>query len=149
MTLPKFWAGYATGCEGFLPEFLQTCPKSFVRLLPTIFFPQRSWRLFWCDHKRSSCVFLQMLGAIFRRQTTLGAIFVRISRDFVQIFSHFDHIFMDFAYIFDKSRLLGVPLHHRNPASCTITSHTCPETSCNLDVREECSAVMESLVALY
>jgi len=58
---------------------------------------------FWCDlQKRSPCVFLQTLGAIFWSQTTLGAIFTRIFRDFAQIFR--------------KSKLLG--------GACTHTSNT-------------------------
>jgi len=78
--------------------------------------------LFWCDiqkRKRPSCVFLQLLGAIFGNQTTLGAIFARILRDFAPIFRDFDRIS-------NKSELLGVRLHtlhprllYCTPASCT------------------------------
>ena len=57
-----------------------------MRLLSTNFLPQRSRRPFYdvTSKKRSSCVFVQTLGAIFWRQTTLGAIFARIFRDFRQ-----------------------------------------------------------------
>jgi len=49
------------------------------------------------------CVFLQKLGAIFSNQTTLGAIF--------------GQIFRDFARIFDKSKLWVCAC---TPASYTI-----------------------------
>jgi len=45
--------------------------------------------LFWCDlQKRSSCVFMQTLGAIFWSQATLGAIFL----DFQGFFPDFHQI---------------------------------------------------------
>ena len=83
-----FWC-----CEEFLPEFSQTCPKSFSAALPTNFLLQRSWRSFFGMNttKRSSWVFLQKLGAIFSR-----------------IFGDCAQIFKDFARIFDKSKLWGV-----------------------------------------
>jgi len=46
------------GCEGFLPKFSQTCPKSFGRLFLQIFSPKDHEDLFWDDlQKRSSCFF--------------------------------------------------------------------------------------------
>jgi len=100
-----FW-----GCAGFLPEFSQTCPKRFGRLCLHIFSLKDHEDLFRDDVQiRSSCVFLQTLGAILWNQTTLDAIFARI-------FRHFAQIFKDFARIFNKSKLLGVLLH---PASYT------------------------------
>ena len=55
-------------CEGFLPEFSQTCPKSFCatftyKLSPTTIIKTS----FSCDlpKKRSSCIFLQMSWAPF------------------------------------------------------------------------------------
>ena len=69
-------------CEGFLPEFPQTCRKVFCAILPTNCLPQRSWRPFFgmTSKKRTSCVFLQTLGVIFWSQTTLCAIFPGCSR---------------------------------------------------------------------
>ena len=68
------------GAKDFCPNFLKCVWKDFVRLLRPNIFPQRSWRPFFgvTSSKRSSCVFLQTLGAIFWSQTTLGAIFARI-----------------------------------------------------------------------
>ena len=52
--------------------------------------------LFWCDlQKRSSCDFLQTLGAIFLSPARLGVI---------------STIFRDVSQIFSKSKLLGVSL---------------------------------------
>ena len=58
-------AGKFLGCEGFLPKFSHTCPKSFGRLCLQIFSLKGHEDLFWDDlHNRSSCGFLQTLGAI-------------------------------------------------------------------------------------
>jgi len=57
--------GKFVGGEGFLPEFSQTCPKSFGRLCLQIFSLKDHEDLFWDDlQERASCVFLQTLGAI-------------------------------------------------------------------------------------
>jgi len=67
------------GVKDFCPNFLQlNCPKKFCALLPTNFLRQRSWRacLGMTSKKRSSCVFLQTLGANFWSQTTLWAPFL-------------------------------------------------------------------------
>ena len=89
-------AGKFLGCEGFC-RISQNLPETFfVQLLPTNFLPQRS---FWCYlQKRSSCVFMQTLGAIFWSQITLGAIF---------------------AQIFSKSKLFGARLQSLHPISNT------------------------------
>jgi len=53
------------GCERFLPKFSQTCLKSFGQLCQQIFSLKDHEDLFWNElQKRSSCVFLQTLGAI-------------------------------------------------------------------------------------
>jgi len=57
------------------------------------------------SEKRSSCVFLQ----------TLGAIYARIVRDFAQILK-------EFSQIFDKSKLSGMRLHPRLLHHCHRTS---------------------------
>jgi len=76
--------------------------------------------LFWYDlQKRSSCVFLRKLGTISLNQTTLGAIFSRIVGDFAYTCRDFDHIFKDFARIFDNWKLLWMRLHPWIPASYT------------------------------
>ena len=81
----------------------------FARISPNLpenvctnFRQQRSWRpCFGMNSKikkRTSCAFLQKLGAlVVLNQTTLGAIFAPTFRDFAQIFG--------------KSKLLGVRLH--------------------------------------
>jgi len=118
------------GAKDFCPNFLKCVWKDFVRLLRPNIFPQRSWRPFFgvTSSKRSSCVFVQTLGAIFWSQTTLGAIFARIFRDFAQVFRDFAQIFRDIAQIFrdfarifrefarilNKAKLFGERWHPRN-----------------------------------
>jgi len=82
-------AGKFSGCEGFSPDFPKLARKVFVQLLSLNFLPQRSWRplVGVTSKKRSFCVFMQTLGAIFCGQTRLGDIFTRIFRAFAQIFS--------------------------------------------------------------
>ena len=71
--------------------------------------------------------FCRRWASFFSNQTTLGAIFARIFRefaqicryfakvftDFAQIFTGFVRMFRDFARIFSKSKLLGVRFHPR------------------------------------
>ena len=94
-------AGKLWGCEGFLPKFLQICPKSFCATLPTNFLPQRSWRPFFDEtsKKKSSCVF--RLCAIFWIQSWAPFFpdFAKIFRDFSQIFRDFVQTFRDFQQI--------------------------------------------------
>jgi len=97
--------------ETFLCDF---CLQIFISWRPFYLF------LVWPPKNRSSCVFLQTLGAIFSNQTTLGIIFARIFRDFAQIFK-------DFARNFDKPKLLWVPLHPLHPRllhQCFIATPT-------------------------
>jgi len=73
-------------------DFCPNLPEKFLCDFCQQIFSHKGYKdLFWCDlqKKGTSCVFLQ----------TLGTIFSRISRDFVQIF--------------DKSKLLVVRLHPR------------------------------------
>jgi len=74
-----------------LPEFPQTCPKTFCATFAYKLFPTNIMKtIFWCDLPkiRSSCVFLQTLGAIVWSQTTLRAIFP----GFLRILSRFSGI---------------------------------------------------------
>ena len=71
--------------------------------------------------KGPNCVFLQTLDAIFWSQTTLGAIFALIFRDFTQVFRGFAQIFRDFPQIFSKSKLLGL---HQHPCLSTLLTTT-------------------------
>jgi len=82
----------------FCPHVPKLADKGYLCNFAYNFSPTKFIKtFFWIDlQKRSSCVFLQTLGAIFLSQTTLGAIFGQICRDFAQIFS--------------KSKLLGVAL---------------------------------------
>jgi len=58
-------------------------PETFWATLPIIFSLKDREVLFWDDlQKRSSCVFLQTLGAILWNQTRLGAIFAQIFKGF-------------------------------------------------------------------
>jgi len=55
----KFW-----GCEGFLPEFPQTCPKKIWATFCANIFSQADLILEWSP-KKGRHVILQKLGAIF------------------------------------------------------------------------------------
>jgi len=83
----------------FCPHVPKLAHKSYFCNFAYNFSPTKFIKtFFWIDlRKRSSCVFLQILDAIFLSQATLGAIFGGICRDFAQIFS--------------KSKLLAVRLH--------------------------------------
>jgi len=70
-----FW-----GCEVFLPEFLQTCPKSFCTT-GRPFFRMMSKKHFLCF-----CVFLQTLGPMFAR-------IFRVVHRFAGILTRFSRIF--------------------------------------------------------
>jgi len=74
------------GCEGFLPKFSRTCPKSFGWLCLQIFSIKDHEDLFWDDLQKGLRVLLQTLGAILWNQTRLGAILPGFS-DFAQIFN--------------------------------------------------------------
>jgi len=82
-------AGKFLGCEGFCPNFTKLTRKVFCATFACTFSPTKIIKIsFWCNlQKKSSCVFMQTLGAIFWSQTTLGANFSRLFRAFVQIFS--------------------------------------------------------------
>jgi len=73
---------------------------------------------------RSSFVFWQTLGAIFSSQTTLGAIFAWIFRNFAQIFN--------------KSKLLGVRLHPCYPGSYTTVQRYLISSCFALNLVEQC-----------
>jgi len=99
------------GVRRILPEFPQTCPKSFLgNFCLQIFSHKYHEDLIWCNiQNRSSCVFMQTLGIIIWNQTTLGTIFTQIFRaSFLPGYS----FCKAFAKIFSKSKLLGV----RSPA---------------------------------
>jgi len=82
--------------KDFCPNFPKLARKVVGLSLETFSINIKDYEdRFWYDlRKRSSCVFLEMLGAIFLNQTRLAAIFA-------QIFSNFNRIF-------HKSKLLGV-----------------------------------------
>ena len=97
-------AGKFLGCEGFLPEFPQTYPKSFCEIFAYKFSLQWSWRpIFGMTSKqRYSRVFLHTLCAIFWNQTRLGAIFARLLElcpDFQGFCSDFQELYPDFRQI--------------------------------------------------
>jgi len=101
----NFW-----GCEGFLPNFSKLARKVLGDFACKFFSLKDHEDHFWDDlQKRSSCVFLQTLGAILLNQTRLGAILPGFS----EILPRFLRILPQ---IFNKSKLLGVRLH---PASYT------------------------------
>jgi len=73
-------AGKFLGYERFLPEFHQTWPKVFVRLLPTNFHPQKSWRPFrpW-PAKKSLHVFLCFSANVGRDFSEFSGILLTFS----------------------------------------------------------------------
>jgi len=71
----NFW-----GWKRFLPEFFQSLPKSFLCDFCQQLFSHKGPFFGVTSKKRSSCVFLQTLGAISWSKTTLGAICARIFR---------------------------------------------------------------------
>jgi len=111
------------GCEGFLPEFSRTRTKSFVRLLPTNFLPQKSWRPFFgiaSKNQTSLCVFLQNLEAyssrIFRN-------FAQIFRNFPQIKTFGDALAPPPPETQDYSRKLETKSHCKKSCNWQFTQH--------------------------
>jgi len=75
------------GVRRIFAQIFPNSPKSFCATSAYKFFPRNIKTSFWCNiQKKSSCVFLQILGVIFTR------------------------IFRNFAQIFCKSKLLYVSL---------------------------------------
>jgi len=76
------------GCDGFCPNFSKLVRKVFCATFVYKFFSTKIMKIsFSCNlQKRSSCVFMRTSDAISWSQTTLGAIFTRISRGFYQDF---------------------------------------------------------------
>jgi len=101
------------GCEGFLSVIPKLAQKVIVRLLPTNFLLQISWRSFlvWPRKKglRVFFCFLQTLGAIFAR-------IFRVLPRFSRILPRFSRICPDFRQI---KTFLGVLLPPAPPASYT------------------------------
>ena len=101
--------GKFLGCEGFLPEFSQTCPKRFGRLCLQIFSLKDHEDLFWDDLQK---VFMRF-SANFRRRLMKSN---KVGSHFFPVFRGFAQIFKDFARIFNKSKLFALTprlLHHR------------------------------------
>jgi len=88
------------GVQRILPEFPQTCPKSFCAIYAYKFSPTKIMKTsFWCNLQKK--VFMFFHANLGRRQTTLDTISTRIFRAFAQIFS--------------KSKLLRVRLQPLHP----------------------------------
>jgi len=68
----KFWE-----CEGFLPEFPQTCPKNFLgNFCPLIFSHNDHEDLFWCDlQKKVFMCFSVKLGCHCLMSNNIGRYF--------------------------------------------------------------------------
>jgi len=89
----------------FLPEFPQTCPKSFLCDFCLQTFSHK-------DHKDVFSVWppKEVFMCFFAK---VGRHFLKSSTIFAQIFRDFAQNFRDFARIFNKSKLVGVRLHTR------------------------------------
>jgi len=92
--------GVAGKILGVRKIFLQTCPK----------FSDNSFCEYFLPH-RSSTVWDDVQKKVFMWFSTLWAPFFPHFKHFAQIFRYFANIFIDLAWIFDKSKLLGVRLH--------------------------------------
>ena len=96
----NFW-----GCERILPDFPQTCPKSFCATFsyksPTNI---RPFYRFWYDLQKKVFMCFSASFGLYFFKLMLGAIFDWICRDFAQSFR-------DFSRIFDKSKHLAVCLY--------------------------------------
>jgi len=68
------------------PRTSQNLTEKFYAILPTNVLLQISWRPFFGVTSKG-VTFLQTSGVLFWIQTTLGAVYSRIFRDFYQIFS--------------------------------------------------------------
>jgi len=117
---------YFWGTKDFCPNFPKLARKNFG---PSAVHCMRTEFRMSTKKQRLHVI----LGAIFSNQSTLGAgfacifkefaqifrDFVKVCTDFAQTFLEFARIFRDFSRIFTKSRLLGVRLHPFTPASYT------------------------------
>jgi len=102
----KFW-----GLQRIFARISPNLPvKFFVRLLPTNFRPQRSWRHFF-DVTSENCpqmFFCKDWGPVFEVKQSWAPFLPGCSQIFMhwaQNFRDFAHIFQDFAQIFDKPYL--------------------------------------------
>jgi len=74
----NFW-----GCEGFLPEFSQTCQKNFGRLCLQIFSLKDHQNIFWDDlSKKVFMCFSANVGRHFMKSNKVGRHFAQIFRNF-------------------------------------------------------------------
>ena len=86
----NFW-----GCKGFLPEFPQTCPKSFCEPFACKFSPTKIMKIFlvWPQRKGLHVLICKRWAPFVWNQTMLGAIFAR------KDFADFQEFFPDFRQI--------------------------------------------------
>jgi len=98
--------GKFLGFEGFLPEFSQTCPKSFGRLCPQIFSLKDHEDLFWDDlRKRVFMCFSANIGHHFMKSIKVRAPFLS---GFSEILPRFSRILPGFSI--DQKSPLHTPL---------------------------------------
>jgi len=112
-------------CNGFLPEFPQTCPKRFCATFAYKFSPTQIMKdsFGMTSRKKSLHVFLYKLWAPFFEMKQHWA-------PFCSYFNGFCPTFQGFFPDFNKSTSLGVRLHPSTPASCTtVVTATFVESS--------------------
>jgi len=99
--------GKFLGCEGFWPEFPQTCPIDFWATFCADIFSSRS-SFGMTSKKRSSC-----------DSANVGAIFAQIFRNFAEVFTFYPDLhrycpdFQGFCPDFQHIENFGVLLHPR------------------------------------
>ena len=97
------------GVPRIFAGILSNLPETFWATLPTNFFSQRSWRLFWDDLQK---VFMRFSANVRRRLMKSN----KVGGHFCLVFRGFAQIFKDFARIFNKSKFFALTprlLHHR------------------------------------
>jgi len=120
--------------------FPQTCPKSFCATFAYKYYPIKIMKTFLdvTSKKRSSCVFLQILGATFSSQTRLRTNFAHICKDFFQIFNG---IFPDFWQIKTFVDALAPPhLHPYTFLWCRLWFYDC----LSLDLQQKLKPFLHS-----
>ena len=111
----KFW-----GCEGFLPEFPQTCPKKIWATFCANIFSQQT--LFWNDlQKKVAMWFCKSWAPFFSNQTRFGAIFTQIFRDFANVCTDF-HGFCPESYQSYQIKTFGGALEPPPPIALMLAS---------------------------
>ena len=132
-------AGKILGVRKILPEFRQTYTKSFPvfeQIFVWIFPPTHTMNAFRDSIREKGLhVILHTLGASFSKSHNVGHHFCPHFQVVSPDFQVLANIFVDFARIFDKSKLLGVCLHPPAPPPPTPLMLLTPFSERNMQNR--------------